>query len=40
MLDLGDNDMEKVMKIKPLKYERHVSMANKLFFLLMKLIGR
>jgi Predicted ATPase of the PP-loop superfamily implicated in cell cycle control len=39
-LDVSDNDMEKVMKIKPLKYERHVSMANKLFFLLMKLIGR
>ena len=40
MLDVGDEDMDKVLKIKPLKYERHVSKANKLFSLLMKLIRR
>ena len=39
-LNVDDEDMEEVLKIKPLKYERHVSKANKLFFLLMKLIGR
>ena len=40
LLDIEDSDMEHVLKIKPLKYERHVSKANKLFFRLMKFIGR
>ena len=38
--DITGADMEDVYKIKPLKYERHVSLANKLFFRLMKLIKR
>ena len=40
ILNIDDADMENVLKIKPLKYERHVSMANKLFFRLVKLIKR
>ncbi|MDR2145079.1 MAG: hypothetical protein LBE91_01285 [Tannerella sp.] len=37
MLGIDEKDMEDVLKIKPLKYERHVSKANKLFAKLMKL---
>ena len=40
LFDITDADMENVYKIKPLKYERHVSLANKIFFRLMKLIKR
>ena len=40
LLDIDDADMENVLKIKPLKYERYVSSANKLFLRLMKFIGR
>ena len=40
ILDIDEEDMGNVLKIRPLKYERHVSKANKLFFRLMKLIGR
>ena len=40
LFDITDADMENVYKIKPLKYERHVSLANKLFFRLMKLIKK
>jgi len=39
-LAIDEKDMEKVLKIKPLKYERHVSVANKLYARLMKLIKR
>lgn len=33
-------DMEEVLKIKPLKYESHVSFENKLFMKLMKWIKK
>ena len=40
LLNINDADMENVLKIKPLKYERYVSSANKLFFWLMKFIKK
>ena len=40
MLDVDDEDMRKVLKIRPLKYERYVSKANKMYFWLMKFIRR
>jgi len=38
MLDIDEKDMDSVLKIRPLKYERHVSKANKLYIKLAKLI--
>ncbi|MDR0574594.1 MAG: N-acetyl sugar amidotransferase [Tannerella sp.] len=38
LLNIEDKEMEHVLKIKPLKYERYVSSANKLFIKLMKFI--
>ena len=35
-LDIDEKDMEGVLKIKPLKYEKYISKANKLFIKLMK----
>ena len=40
LLNIDDADMENVLKIKPLKYERYVSSTNKLFFWLMKFIKK
>lgn len=40
LLDLNENDMENILKIKPLKYERYVSLSNKYFTKLMKLMKR
>jgi len=40
ILNIDDADMENVLKIKPLKYERYVSSTNKLFSSLMKFIKR
>ena len=37
-LALDEKDMEDVLKIKPLKYEKHISKANKLFSRMMKLL--
>ena len=39
-LAIDEKEMEEVLKIKPLKYERHVSVANKLYARLMKLIRK
>jgi len=38
MLDVTEKDMETVLNIKPLKYEKHVSKVNKLYVKLMKLV--
>ena len=38
MLNLTEKDMEDVLKVKPLKYERYVSKANKLFKKLMNFV--
>ena len=38
MLDIQEADMERVLKIRPLKYERHVSKANKWFIRLARLV--
>ena len=40
MLNIDEAEMEEVLKIKPLKYERHVSMTNRLFFRLVKFIKK
>jgi len=40
MLDLDEKAMEGVLKIKPLKYERYVSKANKLYKKLMNLVKK
>lgn len=37
-LGVDEKDLEAVLKIKPLKYEKHVSKANKLYAKLMKLV--
>jgi hypothetical protein len=39
-LEINEKDLEAVLKIKPLKYERHVSKVNKLYIRLMKLVKR
>lgn len=36
LLNVKEEDMESVLKIKPLKYEAHISLANKWFIKLMK----
>ena len=38
LLEIDEKEMQEVLKIKPLKYERHVSQANKWFARLMKFI--
>ena len=38
MLDLTEKDMEDVLKVKPLKYEKYISKANKLYIKLMKFL--
>jgi tRNA(Ile)-lysidine synthase TilS/MesJ len=38
MLNIDEKDMEDVLKIKPLKYEKYVSKANKLFIKLVKFL--
>jgi hypothetical protein len=40
MLDIDEKDMDNVLKIKPLKYEKHTSKANKLYVKLMKFVKR
>ena len=40
MLDIDEKDMEEVLKIKPLKYEKHVSKVNKLYAKLMKIVRK
>ena len=40
IIGINDAEMESVLKIKPLKYERHISTANKIFFRLMKFLNR
>ena len=40
LLDINEAEMEGVYKIKPLKYERYVSLENKLFLRFAKLIKR
>lgn len=40
ILKIEDKDMEEVLKIKPLKYEDHVSLENKLFIKFVKLIKK
>ena len=40
LLEVDEGEMENVLKIKPLKYERHLSSANKLYLRLMKLIKK
>ena len=40
ILAINEKEMEEVLKIKPLKYEKHVSKANKLFIKLMKFIKK
>jgi len=38
MLDINERDVETILQIKPLKYEKYVSKANKLYAKLMKLV--
>jgi hypothetical protein len=40
MLDINEKDMENVLKIKPLKYERHISKANRWYIKLMKFVKK
>jgi tRNA(Ile)-lysidine synthase TilS/MesJ len=40
MLDVNEKDMDDVLKIKPLKYEKHISKANKLYKKLMRFVRR
>ena len=40
ILDLDEQDMENVLKIKPLKYEGHISKANKWYKKLMKFVKK
>ena len=40
MLDIDEKDMEAVLKIKPLKYEKYISKANILFAKLMKIVRK
>jgi len=40
MLNIDEKDMEGVLNIKPLKYERHISKANKLYIKLIKLVRK
>ena len=37
MLGMDEKDMEQALKVKPLKYEKHISKVNKLFIKLMNL---
>jgi tRNA(Ile)-lysidine synthase TilS/MesJ len=39
-LEINEKDMEDVLNIKPLKYEKYVSKANKLFAKLMKMVKK
>ena len=39
-LDLDEKDMEGVLKIKPLKYERHISKINKMYIKLARMINK
>ena len=39
-LDINEQDMEDILKIKPLKYEKYVSKANKLYAKLMKMLRK
>jgi len=40
VLDIDEKDMEAVLKIKPLKYEKYISKANILFAKLMKIVRK
>ena len=40
LLKIGEKDMEEILKIKPLKYESHVSFENKLFMKLMRWMNK
>jgi len=40
VFDIDEKDMEAVLKIKPLKYEKHVSKANKLFAKLKQFVKK
>ena len=40
MLHMDEKDMEDVLKVKPLKYENHISKTNKLYIKLMKFVKK
>jgi hypothetical protein len=40
ILGMDEKDMEGVLKIKPLKYEKHLSKVNRLYMRIMKIVKR